>query len=163
MAPKQTEPSPHQACRRYLGPLCRCRPYSAFHVPVVGSLHMRSKETWLHSNHIVTLKKTTEITRITIPRTKEVFDALGGSSVFSVFVLFVGFTQFNRLPGCYSPDCFLDLPRTLRITAHAPRRRWRPRLFQPPSITYVCVCVFIKLHITSQFGPVVLFILCHSH
>ena len=27
----------------------------------------------------------------------------------------------------------------------------------------VCVCVFIKLHITAQSGPIILFILCHSH
>ena len=27
----------------------------------------------------------------------------------------------------------------------------------------VCVCVFIKLHITTQSGPVILVILCHSH
>ena len=27
----------------------------------------------------------------------------------------------------------------------------------------VCVCVFIKLHITAQFGPAILSILCHSH
>ena len=27
----------------------------------------------------------------------------------------------------------------------------------------VCVCVFIKLHITAQFGLVILAILCHSH
>ena len=26
-----------------------------------------------------------------------------------------------------------------------------------------CVCVFIKLHITAQSGPVILAILCHSH
>ena len=26
----------------------------------------------------------------------------------------------------------------------------------------VCVCVFIKLHITAQSGPVILVILCHS-
>ena len=26
-----------------------------------------------------------------------------------------------------------------------------------------CVCVFIKLHITTQSGPVILVILCHSH
>ena len=26
----------------------------------------------------------------------------------------------------------------------------------------VCVCVFIKLHITTQSGPVILVILCHS-
>ena len=25
------------------------------------------------------------------------------------------------------------------------------------------VCVFIKLHITTQSGPVILVILCHSH
>ena len=29
--------------------------------------------------------------------------------------------------------------------------------------TCVCVCVFIKLHITTQSGPVILVILCHSH
>ena len=29
-------------------------------------------------------------------------------------------------------------------------------------ITHVCVCVFIKLHITTQSGPVILVILCHS-
>ena len=27
----------------------------------------------------------------------------------------------------------------------------------------VCVCVFIKLHITAQSGPVILVIICHSH
>ena len=27
----------------------------------------------------------------------------------------------------------------------------------------VCVCVFIKLHITAQSGLVILVILCHSH
>ena len=27
----------------------------------------------------------------------------------------------------------------------------------------VCVCVFIKLHTTTQSGPVILVILCHSH
>ena len=27
----------------------------------------------------------------------------------------------------------------------------------------MCVCVFIKLHITAQSGPVILVILCHSH
>ena len=26
-----------------------------------------------------------------------------------------------------------------------------------------CVCIFIKLHITAQSGPVILVILCHSH
>ena len=29
--------------------------------------------------------------------------------------------------------------------------------------TYLCVCVFIKLHITAQSGTVVLVTLCHSH
>ena len=30
---------------------------------------------------------------------------------------------------------------------------------------YVCMCmyVFIKLHLTTQSGPVILVILCHSH
>ena len=28
---------------------------------------------------------------------------------------------------------------------------------------YICVCVFIQLHITAQSGPVILVILCHSH
>ena len=28
---------------------------------------------------------------------------------------------------------------------------------------YVCVCVFMKLHITAQSGPVILVILCNSH
>ena len=27
----------------------------------------------------------------------------------------------------------------------------------------VCVCVFIKLRVTAQSGPVILVILCHSH
>ena len=30
-------------------------------------------------------------------------------------------------------------------------------------VVTVCVCVFIKLHITAQSGPVILVILCHSH
>ena len=33
----------------------------------------------------------------------------------------------------------------------------------PPRVYCVCVCVFIKLHITAQSGPVILVILCHSH
>ena len=43
------------------------------------------------------------------------------------------------------------------------------RTLSPPSLTEwlkqvcVCVCVFIKLHITTQSGPVILVILCHSH
>ena len=28
---------------------------------------------------------------------------------------------------------------------------------------FLCVCGFIKLHITAQSGPVILVILCHSH
>ena len=28
---------------------------------------------------------------------------------------------------------------------------------------FSCVCVFIKVHITTQSGPVILVILCHSH
>ena len=32
-----------------------------------------------------------------------------------------------------------------------------------PSPVCVCVCVFIKLHMTAQSGPVILVILCHSH
>ena len=31
-----------------------------------------------------------------------------------------------------------------------------------PLCVCVCVCVFIKLHITTQSGPVILVILCHS-
>ena len=30
-------------------------------------------------------------------------------------------------------------------------------------VDFVGVCVFIKLHITAQSGPVILVILCHSH
>ena len=30
------------------------------------------------------------------------------------------------------------------------------------SVVCVCVCVFIKLHITAQSGLVILVILCHS-
>ena len=36
-----------------------------------------------------------------------------------------------------------------------------------PALSYVCICVcmyvFIKLHLTTQSGPVILVILCHSH
>ena len=32
-----------------------------------------------------------------------------------------------------------------------------------PVCMYVCMYVFIKLHITTQSGPVILVILCHSH
>ena len=42
--------------------------------------------------------------------------------------------------------------------------------FDPPkgesTIMCVCVCgvcVFIKLHITAQSGPVILVIICHTH
>ena len=34
---------------------------------------------------------------------------------------------------------------------------------QSGPVILVCVCVFIKLHITTQSGPVILVILCHSH
>ena len=37
----------------------------------------------------------------------------------------------------------------------APEPRW--------SAVVMCVCVFIKLHITAQSGLVILVILCHSH
>ena len=30
-------------------------------------------------------------------------------------------------------------------------------------VVCVSVCVFIKMHITAQSGPVTLVILCHSH
>ena len=33
----------------------------------------------------------------------------------------------------------------------------------PIGYVCVCVCVFTKLHITAQPGPVILVILCHSH
>ena len=36
---------------------------------------------------------------------------------------------------------------------------WQPCPVDP----CVCVCVFIKLHITAHSGPVILVILCHSH
>ena len=36
-------------------------------------------------------------------------------------------------------------------------------LLRKPVCMCVCVCVFIKLHITTQSGPVILVILCHSH
>ena len=36
-------------------------------------------------------------------------------------------------------------------------------LSQSVECVCVCVCVFIKLHITTQSGPVILVILCHSH
>ena len=35
--------------------------------------------------------------------------------------------------------------------------------FAVEELEEVCVCVFIKLHITAQSGPVILVILCHSH
>ena len=31
------------------------------------------------------------------------------------------------------------------------------------AIVCMYVCIFIKLDITAQFGPVILVILCHSH
>ena len=33
----------------------------------------------------------------------------------------------------------------------------------PVRCTSVCVCVFIKLHMAAQSGPVILVIICHSH
>ena len=33
----------------------------------------------------------------------------------------------------------------------------------PVRCTSVCVCVFIKLHMTAQSGPVILVTICHSH
>ena len=33
----------------------------------------------------------------------------------------------------------------------------------PVILVIVCVCVFIELHITAQSGPVILVILCHPH
>ena len=39
----------------------------------------------------------------------------------------------------------------------------RPRPHDRPRLVCVCVCVFLKLHITTQSGPVILVILCHSH
>ena len=44
------------------------------------------------------LNKVTEIPQIAIPRVDEVLDTLGGGSIFSVFDLFLGFTQLTIHP-----------------------------------------------------------------
>ena len=61
---------------------------------------MRSKKIWWHQNTVnyQKLNKVTEIPQIAIPRVDEVFDTLGGGSVFSVFDLFSGFTQLTIHP-----------------------------------------------------------------
>ena len=50
---------------------------------------------------------------------------------------------------------------TLGFCLRSPSTRPPPSYFL--TNVCVCVCVFIKLHITAQSGPVILVILCHSH
>ena len=56
------------------------------------------------------LNKVTEIPQIAIPRVDEVLDTLGGDSVFSVFDLFLGFTQLTIHPDTIplTPFCTLN-------------------------------------------------------
>ena len=54
------------------------------------------------------------------------------------------------------------------IESHDPATKYRQLLqarfsVRGCSFGSVCVCLFIKLHITAQSGPVILVILCHSH
>ena len=53
------------------------------------------------------------------------------------------------------------------ITIYSSRRQQRIIAFIIQNVSYssLCmyVCIFIKLHITAQSGPVILVILCHSH
>ena len=44
------------------------------------------------------LNKITDVPQIAIPRVDEVLDTLGGGSIFSVFDLFLGFTQLTIHP-----------------------------------------------------------------
>ena len=61
------------------------------------------------------------------------------------------------LPGGYRPPgrLLLQLQRLSSVAGFrlTPKGRW----------CYVCMYVFIKLHITTQSGPVILVILCHSY
>ena len=61
---------------------------------------MRLEEIGWHPDHsqLPKLNKVTEIPQIAISRVDEVFDTLGGCSVFSVFDLFSGFTQLTIHP-----------------------------------------------------------------
>ena len=52
------------------------------------------------------LNKVTEIPQTAIPRVDEVFDTLGGGSVFSVFDLFSGFTQLTTHPDTFPLTAF---------------------------------------------------------
>ena len=76
---------------------------------------------------------------------------LGSSLKISDKGLFVGTCELDRKCVVYASD-------------------WGQKVFDAPVepilpcvCVCVCVCVFIKLHITTQSGPVILVILCHSH
>ena len=69
------------------------------------------------------------------------------------------------LPGGYRPPgrLLLQLQRLSSVAGFrlTPKGRWCCMCVCV--FMYVCMYVFIKLHITTQSGPVILVILCHSH
>ena len=64
------------------------------------------------------------------------------------------------LPGGYRPPgrLLLQLQRLSSVAGFRLTPKGRCMY-----VLYVCMYVFIKLHITTQSGPVILVILCHSH
>ena len=63
--------------------------------------------------------------------------------------------------------CVCVCARIYEIAHNRAIRRCHPSHSMPLALILprgaVCVCVFIKLHITAQSGPVILVILCHSY
>ena len=80
-----------------------------------------------------------------------------------------GFFIFSRRPGWTSTEptlsyLFFFATALVSPVCHiASIILMVPLVLISPSWRCVCVCVFIKLHITAQSGPVILAILCHSH
>ena len=70
-------------------------------------------------------------------------------------------------PSHSMPLALIDRPKgvsMILVTKTSDQTRQRSTLSLLVQVLLgVCVCVFIKLHITAQSGPAILVILCHSH
>ena len=77
----------------------------------------------------------------------------------------------NFLIGAHVEPSYYRVLRTLfcsvsvlffLLSTHSKNSAFDFRFYSVCVCVCVCVCVFIKLHITTQSGPVILVILCHS-
>ena len=86
-----------------------------------------------------------------------------GSRIGSALVCARRNAQHHELKLPESTRFVLNTFLMVAVSTRGPTGANPPLLSAQNMCVCVCVCVFIKLHITTQSGPVILVILCHSH